>query len=301
MAKDVHNLGTFHTLAEVWQQFPLGGNCDDYVFIDGLRYDWNVYERQWLTSVIYHEQEWIFDIAEYDWLESDWRKMADGIYSVCNEGTPIGRLLISGGSFTIDGYLYIEEGADGETFDSVEDGDGKQDYSRVCTSADYHNYEYSKTDDKYVLSIVFTEEDRNTITDIEDKVADLTPRAYSFPLLSGLTKSSGYSDIVAAFTPIGGDEMQIPRPGDLVQGYYLIQQIQPMLGDYNAKITSVTTDSVTYGSNTIITYTITWINEETAWVLVTNGLESVKSLTCYSLASMAAEAVTAITLNTIEI
>lgn len=161
MAKDAHNLGTFHTLDEVWQAYPLGGNCDDYVFIDGLRYDWNVYDRQWLTSVIYHEQEWIFDISEFDFAEQDWREMADGIYSVCNEGTPIGRLLIRNGNFYIDGYLAIYEGEDGE-YSEVKDGNEKGVQSKVTTSDTYNSYVYSGG--AYTLNTIHGMSDAITIT-----------------------------------------------------------------------------------------------------------------------------------------
>lgn len=51
-AIDLHNLGTFNSVAEVWAAYPEGGHEGDYVFIGGVKIYWNKYSRQWGNSSI---------------------------------------------------------------------------------------------------------------------------------------------------------------------------------------------------------------------------------------------------------
>lgn len=47
MSVDLHDLGTFNSLAEVWAAYPDGGHEGDYVTIAGEKIYWNKYLRRW--------------------------------------------------------------------------------------------------------------------------------------------------------------------------------------------------------------------------------------------------------------
>ena len=47
MEKDVHNLGTFDTLDQVYEKYPNGGTKGDYVIVAGERIEWNEGKNKW--------------------------------------------------------------------------------------------------------------------------------------------------------------------------------------------------------------------------------------------------------------
>lgn len=44
---DLNNLGTFSTIAQVWEKYPNGGKEGDFLYIGKVKYRWNKYERIW--------------------------------------------------------------------------------------------------------------------------------------------------------------------------------------------------------------------------------------------------------------
>ena len=64
---DVHNLGDFQTIKDVWKKFPNGGGFGDYVTIIGVRHDWDEYKSAWgnetteidppVPEVLHHDLE----------------------------------------------------------------------------------------------------------------------------------------------------------------------------------------------------------------------------------------------------
>ena len=48
--KETNNLGSFKNILEVYNKYPDGGQEGDYLFIDGIEYIWNKWERQWQSK-----------------------------------------------------------------------------------------------------------------------------------------------------------------------------------------------------------------------------------------------------------
>ena len=44
---DLHNFGTFATIADAWTIYPNGGGTGDYITVGGIRLDWNDITRSW--------------------------------------------------------------------------------------------------------------------------------------------------------------------------------------------------------------------------------------------------------------
>lgn len=45
--RDIHNLGSYSTLSEVWELFPNGGGFGDYIYLAGARVEWDEYTHSW--------------------------------------------------------------------------------------------------------------------------------------------------------------------------------------------------------------------------------------------------------------
>ena len=48
--KEKNNLGNFANILEVYSRYPDGGKEGDYLFIDGIEYVWNRWERIWQSK-----------------------------------------------------------------------------------------------------------------------------------------------------------------------------------------------------------------------------------------------------------
>ena len=49
---DIHNLGEYTSLSDVWKLFPNGGGYGDYILLNGVRYDWKETSNSWTESSI---------------------------------------------------------------------------------------------------------------------------------------------------------------------------------------------------------------------------------------------------------
>ena len=115
MTTDVHNLGNFASLAAAWERYPNGAMVGDYIFIAGVRYDWDKYEKQWLTPVAVTDMNIsVFDVSTYDFEANDWRHaLPNGEYTVVSNTQAVGKLLKYDDGFVLEGFVTLAEaGAD---------------------------------------------------------------------------------------------------------------------------------------------------------------------------------------------
>lgn len=47
---DIHNLGEYTSLSDVWKLFPNGGGYGDYILLNGVRYDWKETSNSWTVA-----------------------------------------------------------------------------------------------------------------------------------------------------------------------------------------------------------------------------------------------------------
>lgn len=150
MTTDIHNLGKFTSLADVWAKYPNGAYTGDYVFINGVRYYWDKYEVQWLTRVDTIDLNIeVFDISTYDFVNNDWREtLPDGKYSVICDDKIIGTLLKAKEGFVLEGFLTLYQGEK----QTVKHGDHKVDKSEVIKDITEKTYVYNAEDDTFFFS-----------------------------------------------------------------------------------------------------------------------------------------------------
>lgn len=154
MTQDIHYLGHFTSLQSVWEEYPSGGNDGDYVYINGVRLDWNKYERQWIAVVREARLYTLtFDVGTYNFAK-DWRSnLTNGYYIVVNGAIVIGELIKTETDFLLSGFLTLSEAADGGTYAPVNYGDAPKTQSVVMASKNaYHEYVYVNTIGTYMVS-----------------------------------------------------------------------------------------------------------------------------------------------------
>ncbi len=229
MTQDIHYLGHFTSLQSVWEEYPSGGNDGDYVYINGVRLDWNKYERQWIAVVREARLYTLtFDIGTYNFAK-DWRSnLTNGYYIVVNGAIVIGELIKTETDFLLSGFLTLSEAADGGTYASVNHGDAPKTQSVVMASKNaYHKYVYVNTIGTYMVSdgneatqiaklqlelIAHTTQ----INTINAQIANLTPNNYNQALIGKLSTASTSDEIKTALTPIGKDSPAFPLVGDIL-------------------------------------------------------------------------------------
>ena len=229
MTQDIHYLGHFTSLQSVWEEYPSGGNDGDYVYINGVRLDWNKYERQWIAVVREARLYTLtFDVGTYNFAK-DWRSnLTNGYYIVVNGAIVIGELIKTETDFLLSGFLTLSEAADGDTYASVNHGDAPKTQSVVMASKNaYHKYVYVNTIGTYMVSdgneasqiarlqlqdVLHTQQ----INTINTQIASLTPNNYNQALIGKLSTASTSDEIKTALTPIGKDSPAFPLVGDIL-------------------------------------------------------------------------------------
>lgn len=313
MTTDVHNLGNYSSLAEVWGKYPSGGNTGDYVFINGVRYNWDKYERQWLTPVAITDMNIrVFDISTYDFTV-DWRvSLPDGEYSVVSNTRVIGKLVKYGEDFNLTGFLTLMEKAQGDAdYTAVVHGNPKKADSKVVVNNDdFYQYVYVDIDRKYRVDSKRIPEDiasikeslsllnkdiadlsdgieaineslsslDKDITDLSDEVEAITPKSYSLQEIDSLTEDSTAEEIAAAFTPTGQESPAVPRVGDLLKYF------APSVG-------TVPVVNVTMRKGNPATYSITYLRSTVLHTVTIKGFLEVTD-------SVSVDMDTSVSLNT---
>lgn len=229
MTQDIHYLGHFTSLQSVWEEYPSGGNDGDYVYINGVRLDWNKYERQWIAVVREARLYTLtFDVGTYNFAK-DWRSnLTNGYYIVVNGAIVIGELIKTETDFLLSGFLTLSEAADGGTYASVNHGDAPKTQSVVMASKNaYHKYVYVNTIGTYMVSdgneatqiaklqLELTAH-TTQINTINTQIANLTPNNYNQALIGKLSTASTSDEIKTALTPIGEDSPAFPLVGDIL-------------------------------------------------------------------------------------
>lgn len=167
MTTDVHNLGNFASLAAAWEKYPNGAMVGDYIFIAGVRYDWDKYEKQWLTPVAVTDMNIsVFDVSTYDFEANDWRHaLPNGEYTVVSNTQAVGKLLKYDDGFVLEGFVTLTEAGADKVFSPVVDGGKpKADAKILSGNQSYHKYVY--VDSKGVYNVSDATE-RGQIDDIQ--------------------------------------------------------------------------------------------------------------------------------------
>lgn len=173
MTTDVHNLGNFASLAAAWERYPNGAMVGDYIFIAGVRYDWDKYEKQWLTPVAVTDMNIsVFDVSTYDFEANDWRHaLLNGEYTVVSNTQAVGKLLKYDDGFVLEGFVTLTEAGADKVFSPVVDGGKpKADAKILSGNQSYHKYVY--VDSKGVYNVSDATE-RGQIGDIQHHFDDL--------------------------------------------------------------------------------------------------------------------------------
>ena len=187
MTTDVHNLGNFASLAAAWERYPNGAMVGDYIFIAGVRYDWDKYEKQWLTPVAVTDMNIsVFDVSTYDFEANDWRHaLPNGEYTVVSNTQAVGKLLKYDDGFVLEGFVTLTEAGADKVFSPVVDGGKpKADAKILSGNQSYHKYVY--VDSKGVYNVSDATE-RGQIDDIQHHLDDL--QQYVDDNLNSLGKS----------------------------------------------------------------------------------------------------------------
>ena len=173
MTTDVHNLGNFASLAAAWERYPNGAMVGDYIFIAGVRYDWDKYEKQWLTPVAVTDMNIsVFDVSTYDFEANDWRHaLPNGEYTVVSNTQAVGKLLKYDDGFVLEGFVTLTEAGADKVFSPVVDGGKpKADAKILSGNQSYHKYVY--VDSKGVYNVSDATE-RGQIDDIQHHLDDI--------------------------------------------------------------------------------------------------------------------------------
>ena len=220
MTTDVHNLGNFASLAAAWERYPNGAMVGDYIFIAGVRYDWDKYEKQWLTPVAVTDMNIsVFDVSTYDFEANDWRHaLPNGEYTVVSNTQAVGKLLKYDDGFVLEGFVTLTEAGADKVFSPVVDGDKpKADAKILSGNQSYHKYVY--VDSKGVYNVSDATE-RGQIDDIQHHLDDLQQiLEYDKALVTALTPDSTSEEISLAFVPIGAKDKTtpvLPKVNDLL-------------------------------------------------------------------------------------
>lgn len=187
MTTDVHNLGNFASLAAAWERYPNGAMVGDYIFIAGVRYDWDKYEKQWLTPVAVTDMNIsVFDVSTYDFEANDWRHaLLNGEYTVVSNTQAVGKLLKYDDGFVLEGFVTLTEAGADKVFSPVVDGGKpKADAKILSGNQSYHKYVY--VDSKGVYNVSDATEG-GQIGDIQHHLDDL--QQYVDDNLHSLNKS----------------------------------------------------------------------------------------------------------------
>lgn len=220
MTTDVHNLGNFASLAAAWERYPNGAMVGDYIFIAGVRYDWDKYEKQWLTPVAVTDMNIsVFDVSTYDFEANDWRHaLLNGEYTVVSNTQAVGKLLKYDDGFVLEGFVTLTEAGADKVFSPVVDGGKpKTDAKILSGNQSYHKYVY--VDSKGVYNVSDATE-RGQIDDIQHHLDDLQQiLEYDKALVTALTPDSTSEEISLAFVPIGAKDKTtpvLPKVNDLL-------------------------------------------------------------------------------------
>ena len=219
MTTDVHNLGNFASLAAAWEKYPNGAMVGDYIFIAGVRYDWDKYEKQWLTPVAVTDMNIsVFDVSTYDFEANDWRHaLPNGEYTVVSNTQAVGKLLKYDDGFVLEGFVTLTEAGADKVFSPVVDGGKpKADAKILSGNQSYHKYVY--VDSKGVYNVSDATE-IGQIGDIQHHLDDL--QQYVDDNLNSLNKA-----VSAIKKDVGTTEDEADKEGSLhAQINYLIGQI----------------------------------------------------------------------------
>lgn len=173
MTTDVHNLGNFASLAAAWERYPNGAMVGDYIFIAGVRYDWDKYEKQWLTPVAVTDMNIsVFDVSTYDFEANDWRHaLPNGEYTVVSNTQAVGKLLKYDDGFVLEGFVTLTEAGADKVFSPVVDG-GKPKADAKILSGNQSCHKYVYVDSKGVYNVSDATE-RGQIGDIQHYLDDI--------------------------------------------------------------------------------------------------------------------------------
>lgn len=242
MTTDVHNLGNFASLAAAWERYPNGAMVGDYIFIAGVRYDWDKYEKQWLTPVAVTDMNIsVFDVSTYDFEANDWRHaLPNGEYTVVSNTQAVGKLLKYDDGFVLEGFVTLTEAGADKVFSPVVDGGKpKADAKILSGNQSYHKYVY--VDSKGVYNVSDATE-RGQIDDIQHHLDDL--QQYVDDNLNSLGKA-----VSAIKKDVGTTEDEADKEGSLhAQINYLKQNggscdCEEILEYDKALVTALTPDS----------------------------------------------------------
>lgn len=277
MTTDVHNLGNFASLAAAWEKYPNGAMVGDYIFIAGVRYDWDKYEKQWLTPVAVTDMNIsVFDVSTYDFEANDWRHaLPNGEYTVVSNTQAVGKLLKYDDGFVLEGFVTLTEARADKVFSPVVDGGKpKADAKILSGNQSYHKYVY--VDSKGVYNVSDATE-RGQIGDIQYNLDDIQ---HHFDDLQQYVDDNLYSfnkEVTAIKKDVGTTEDEADKEGSLhAQINYLKQNCEGILEYDKALVTALTPDStseeislafVPIGAKDKTTPVLPKVND----LLVTNG------------------------------
>lgn len=228
MTTDVHNLGNFASLAAAWERYPNGAMVGDYIFIAGVRYDWDKYEKQWLTPVAVTDMNIsVFDVSTYDFEANDWRHaLPNGEYTVVSNTQAVGKLLKYDDGFVLEGFITLTEAGADKVFSPVVDGGKpKADAKILSGNQSYHKYVY--VDSKVVYNVSDATE-RGQIDDLQQYVDDN---------LNSLNKA-----VSAIKKDVGTTEDEADKEGSLHAQINYLKQNEILEYD-KALVTALTPDS----------------------------------------------------------
>lgn len=269
MTTDVHNLGNFASLAAAWERYPNGAMVGDYIFIAGVRYDWDKYEKQWLTPVAVTDMNIsVFDVSTYDFEANDWRQaLLNGEYTIVSNTQAVGKLLKYDDGFVLEGFVTLTEAGADKVFSPVVDGGNpKADAKILSGNQSYHKYVY--VDSKGVYNVSDATE-RGQIDDIQHLFDDL--QQYVDDNLNSLNKA-----VSAIKKNVGTTEDEADKEGSLHAQINYLKQNKEILEYDKALVTALTPDStseeislafVPIGAKDKTTPVLPKVND----LLVTNG------------------------------
>lgn len=256
MTTDVHNLGNFASLAAAWERYPNGAMVGDYIFIAGVRYDWDKYEKQWLTPVAVTDMNIsVFDVSTYDFEANDWRHaLPNGEYTVVSNTQAVGKLLKYDDGFVLEGFVTLTEAGADKVFSPVVDGGKpKADAKILSGNQSYHKYVY--VDSKGVYNVSDATEN-SAIDTLQHQLDDL--QQYVDDNLFSLGKDVSKlkkdvfklkTDVFKLKTDVGTTEDEADKEGSLhAQINYLKQNggscdCEEILEYDKALVTALTPDS----------------------------------------------------------
>lgn len=242
MTTDVHNLGNFASLAAAWEKYPNGAMVGDYIFIAGVRYDWDKYEKQWLTPVAVTDMNIsVFDVSTYDFEANDWRHaLPNGEYTVVSNTQAVGKLLKYDDGFVLEGFVTLTEAGADKVFSPVVDGGKpKADAKILSGNQSYHKYVY--VDSKGVYNVSDATE-RGQIGDIQYHLDDIQHHLDDLKQYVNDNLHSLHKAVSAIKKDVGTTEDEADKEGSLHAQINYLKQNGGIKYD-KALVTALTPDS----------------------------------------------------------